>query len=936
MRTRIFAAAICLALTGISTGTASAQFGISAFDGASVDRTGAFFSTAGGHPYAIKTALEVNTKTDSLGRLLPDGQIKNLRLTLPPGLLGSASAVPSCPGPDALLAFACPNSAQVGVARLKLNSHDPFLADVPIYKLAPPLGVAARFGFQLDGLAAVLFDAGLDPGDGYRLVLDARSASQAEPLLGALITLWGTPADPSHDEQRCRFIPPESEICSGDPGTFGGPNPAGVEPVAFFTEPTTCPAPGEGLVTDLHLESWQDPPQSADAKYVSHDPPGFEALSLTEPPLSPVSWGPVSGLSGCDTVPFTPEVTVQPTSSEADSPTGLKVDLSMPTDGVENPAGIAQSHLKKAEVELPEGMAVNPAAAAGLGGCSSSQLAAETAASVPGAGCPNDSKIGTVVAETPLLDDPLTGSVYLATPHENPFGSLLAVYLVLRSAERGLIVTLPGRVDADPVSGRLTVIFSDLPQLPFSDLHIALKGGSRAPLVNPPFCGSYSTRTALTPWARPDTEATLAGSFNLSSGPNGAPCPLPAQFDPSFEAGTTIPIAGAYSPTVVNVARPDGSAPLTGLDLDLPPGLLARLRGVPACSTPAIAAASCPAASRVGTVDVGVGAGGTPFHLQGGVYLTGPYKGGALGLAIIVPALAGPFDLGDVVVRAALRVDPATAQITAVSDPIPTILQGIPLKVRSIALNANRPDFTLNPTSCNPFALSGTLFGTSTAKPVSSRFQVGACKALDFKPKLSLKLSGPTARSKNPALQAVLTQPAGQANIARVSVVLPRSAFIDNGHVSNPCTRVQFSAGTCPKNSILGTARAFTPLLDKPLEGPVYFRSNGGERDLPDIVADLNGQIHVTVVGFIDSVHKKGSETSRVRNTFALVPDAPVSKFVLNLKGGKVGLIENSANLCRSDQHATIKIDAQNGKAYDTQPLIGNGCGTGKKATRRG
>jgi hypothetical protein len=921
------ALAACFALVGTSNETASARFGISAFDGASVDRSGAPFSTAGGHPYAITTALEVNTKADSLGRPLPDGQIKNLRLTLPPGLLGSASAVPSCSGSDALLASACPNSAQVGIARLELNSNDPYLIDVPIYKLDPPPGVAARFGFQLNGLAAVLFDASLDPGAGYRLVLDARSASQAEPLLGALITLWGTPADPSHDQQRCAFIVPGFETCIGQPGTIVGPNPAGVEPVAFLTEPTACPAPGEGLVTNLHLESWQDPPQSADAQYTSHDAPGFETLSLTEAPLPRDSWGPVSGLSGCDIVPFTPAITVQPTSDQADSPTGLKVDLSMPADGLENSAGIAQSHLKKAEVELPEGMTINPAAAAGLGGCSSSQLAAETAGSAPGAGCPNDSKIGTVAAETPLLEEPLTGSVYLATPHENPFGSLLAVYLVLRNAERGLIVTLPGRVQADPASGRLTVTFSDLPQLPFSELSITLKGGSRPPLVNPPSCGSHAITTSLTPWARPGTEAARTDSFNIVSGSGGAPCPLPAQFEPSFEAGTRIPIAGAYSPTVVNVARPDGSESLTGLDLDLPPGLLARLRGVPACPPSAVDAAACPAASKVGMVDVGAGAGETPIHLPGAVYLTGPYKGAPLGLAIIVPAIAGPFDLGDVVVRAAVELDPVSARVRIAADPIPRILEGIPLHLRTIATNIDRRRFTLNPTSCNPFALTGTLLGTSASKPVSNRFQVGACNALDFKPKLSLKLLGPTGRSKNPALRAVLTQPAGQANIARVSVVLPKSAFIDNAHISNPCTRPQFNANACPKKSILGTARAFTPLLDQPLEGPVYFRANGGERDLPDIVADLNGQIHVTLVGFIDSVKKKGSETSRVRSTFALVPDAPVSKFVMSLKGGKVGLIENSANLCRSDQHATIKMDAQSGKVYDTRPLIARpGC----------
>jgi hypothetical protein len=907
---------------------AGAAFDLSTFTGLVADSSGGSVTQAGSHPYSASTDLTFPL----LGPGQPDGSVKEVQVDLPPGFVGNPSATPIKCTSEQLSAGQrgeCPVSAQLGVA--KITTALPFQGPsvVAIYNLAPPPDAPALLGFRVFNQVAFIVPSVRTGGD-YGITVRSPEIAQLIPLAGISVTLWGVPADPSHDADRGTPVDaglnPGGTLYCAETSDPACTNPAGYSPTAFLTLPTNCLAGAQPTVARAF--SWQEPT-------IVHTK-SFDTDTNGEP----------TAVFGCDRLPFAPTLSAEPTTSAPDAPTGLKTNLSIPQDSLESPGGLAQAHLKKAVVTLPAGVSVNPSSADGLSGCALAEinLTGPSAAQAPT--CPDSSKVGTVEVDTPLVETPLHGNVYLAKQYENPFGSLLAIYIV--ASAPGVTVKLPGRVDLDPVSGRITATFDNNPQLPFSNLDLEFTSGSRAPLVTPRQCGTYEVETDLYSWAQPTEPVHGTSGFNIAAAPGGAPCPSPGQFDPGFEAGTLTPIAGAYSPLVLNASRPDGSQSLTGLTVNLPPGLTGKLSGVPYCPQAALDAAaakagrseltspSCPEASQVGTVDVAAGAGPSPFHVPGRAYLAGPYKGAPLSIAVITPAVAGPFDLGDVVVRAALRVDPATAQITAVSDPIPTILQGIPLKVRSIALNANRPDFTLNPTSCNPFALSGTLFGTSTAKPVSSRFQVGACKALDFKPKLSLKLSGPTARSKNPALQAVLTQPAGQANIARVSVVLPRSAFIDNGHVSNPCTRVQFSAGTCPKNSILGTARAFTPLLDKPLEGPVYFRSNGGERDLPDIVADLNGQIHVTVVGFIDSVHKKGSETSRVRNTFALVPDAPVSKFVLNLKGGKVGLIENSANLCRSDQHATIKIDAQNGKAYDTQPLIGNGCGTGKKATRRG
>jgi hypothetical protein len=419
------------------------------------------------------------------------------------------------------------------------------------------------------------------------------------------------------------------------------------------------------------------------------------------------------------------------------------------------------------------------------------------------------------------------------------------------------------------------------------------------------------------------------------------------------------PLAGAYSPFVLRLARPDGTQHFTGIETTLPEGLTGKLAGVSYCPEAGIAQAksreapekgkleqqspSCPAPSEVGVVKVTAGSGITPFPVSGHAYLAGPYKGAPLSLVAIVPAVAGPFDLGTVVSRVALRVDETTARIHAVSDPLPTIREGIPLDVRSIEIRLDRPSFTVNPTSCEVKAIEGsvtTQAGQSAA--LNNRFQVGECGKLAFKPKLKLSLKGSTQRGKNPALKAVLTQPAGQANISSAAVTLPKSELIDNRHINNPCTRVQFNEGAgngaqCPPGSILGYAKAWSPLLEAPLAGPVYFRSNGGERELPDVVASLDGQVHLNVVGYIDSVHRKGSEVSRVRNTFATVPDAPVSKFVLELKGGKHGLLQNGANLCKVDNVATVKLGAQNGKVAELSPTIANDCkGKGKQRVRHG
>ena len=503
------------------------------------------------------------------------------------------------------------------------------------------------------------------------------------------------------------------------------------------------------------------------------------------------------------------------------------------------------------------------------------------------------------------MDHPLTGTVYLAAQGDNPFGSLIAIYIVIDDPASGVLVKLAGKVEPDPVSGQLRTLVAQNPQQPIEDIALHLSGGPRATFTTPPTCGTYATATELVPWTAPEgPTAHPSDSFQISAAAAGGPC---AQSEaalpnaPVFEAGTQAPLAGMYSPFVLKLSRENGSQRLGALNVTLPPGLTGSLAGTAECPEAQIAAAiarsapgqgaleqaspSCPADSQLGTATVGAGSG-SPLYVQGRAYLAGPYKGAPLSMAIITPAIAGPFDLGVVVVRSALYVDETSAQITVRSDPIPTILHGVPLDVRSIAIAVSRDRFTLNPTSCEAEQVSAEAISTAgQVAPLSNRFQVGGCGGLGFSPKLALSLKGGTRRTKHPKLRSVLTYPTGSyANTAKVALILPKSEFIDPRRVGSTCIRPLFAEGRCPPSSVLGHAKAYSPLLAKPLTGKVYFRANGGARKLPDIVLDLHGQVHLVAVGYVDAVVKKGTEISRIRTTFAKVPDAPLSRVVIEPK----------------------------------------------------
>ncbi len=604
-------------------------------------------------------------------------------------------------------------------------------------------------------------------------------------------------------------------------------------------------------------------------------------------------------------------------------------------------------------------MTANPSAADGLEVCTKAQY---EAASLQQGGCPQSSKLGSVQIETPLLEQPVEGAVYLAQQDdpattepeaENPFDSLLALYLVIRNPQNGIFIKQAGRVDPDPTNGQLVSTFKDIPQLPFSDLTLHLREGPRAPLVTPPLCGTYVTTAKLVPWANPNASTVTTSSFKVNSGPGGGPCPAGGvpPFHPGFLAGTISNDAGSYSPFYMRLTRGDGEQDMTRFDSVLPSGVLAKIAGVAKCPDAAVEAAksktgrqelaspSCPASTQIGRVLVGTGVGSTLTYVPGKIYLAGPFGGDPLSVAVITPGVAGPFDVGTVVTREALNLNPVTgeAQVDgAASDPIPHILKGLPIKLRDLRVYLDRQSFTLNATSCDPEAVTANLFGSFTdvfssaddvPVPLSDRYQASNCSRLGFKPRLSLKLLGGTRRGDHPVLQSLLTPRAGDANIGKAVVVLPPSEFIDNAHIQNPCTLPQFKEKNCPAGSVLGVARAFTPLLDAPLEGPVYFRSNGA-RPLPDVVADLKGQFEVTLIGQVDSVN------GRIRTTFATVPDAPVTKFTLKLNGGKKGLLVNSRNLCAHKLRAKLKLTGQNGASHNTTPIVKASCGIRSRSRR--
>ena len=867
----------CVALAALSL--APAAFAADEFDQFAVESVSASLSTtqAGAHA-DFTTGIKLTQKEG-----LPYAFTRDIEVHLPPGISGNPQNFQRCTvdqlgnAPDQ---SACPIDSQVGVSEVRVSEPNGSFLE-PVYNMPSPGGdVVARLGF-FAAIYPTFINVRIDPVD-LSLVATVEGAASAAGLQSAITTLWGVPAADEHDNQRLTPL----EALNGE--AVG--REAEAAPKPFMSNPTDCTLTRQVTVT---ARSYQLP----------NDPSTKSA--------------PFPQITGCSLIDFAVGFTITPTNPEAAAPTGIDAVLTIPQN--ESPQGKATSTLKSAVVTLPEGFVVNSAAANGLEACSASQVGFEKNEA---AHCPDGAKIGSVEMDVPALEQPLHGSVYQRTPEP---GHLFRFWVV--ADEQGVHLKLPAEIETDPVTGQLTTIFAGIPalggnpQVPFRELQLHVFGGPRAPLSTPASCGTYATRYSYSPWSgRDPVEGEAPMSITSGCGKGG--------FDPGLSAGMRSLRAGAFSPFVFTLTRQDGEASPQTIALHMPQGLLAKLSGVELCPESAAAGGACPAASRVGSLVAAAGVGGSPLWIpQPGkaptaAYLAGPYKGAPYSIVSVVPAQAGPFDLGLVVNRAGIYVDPETALATIVTDPLPQILEGVPVSYRTLHVEVDRENFTLNPTSCATKKVSATVTATNgqVAEP-SVPFQSTNCAKLAYSPQLRLAFKGSIKRTGNPGVEAVLTQKPNQANTKAATVLLPKSQFIDNAHISNPCTRVQFAAEACPKGSVLGKVKAWTPLLDKPLQGKVYFRSNGGERELPDLVADLRGQIRIILVGWIDSVN------GRVRTRFRSVPDAPVSRFVMNLFAGKRGLIENSKPLCKTSRRAKVNLQAQNGLSVVTDNPIQVKCG---------
>lgn len=932
--------AVCAAVILVLCAPAQANFGVKNFDLTFSNADGSPDMEAGSHPFAVTNVFEFNTHVDPVNGEVPDGQVKDITVSLPEGLVGDPGAVPRCSSAD-FIHFneetkipKCSDDSAVGVIVLKvlfsLKPKGVVQLTAPVYNLVPPPGVIQKFGFIAYGIP-VTMDFTVRPSDPYNVIVKLHDIAQPAPLLASTLTIWGDPASPIHDFERGHCI----SDAPGSEGPTGESCPSSVAEKPFITVPRACNGP---LVTGYEVDSWEEPGKWLSGIVLTHDD--------SVPPVP-------FGFDGCFKLNFEPTISSRPTTEGAESPTGLDFGLNVYDEGLTSPTGLAQSDVKKAVVTLPEGMTANPSLAEGLTVCSPEALARETVDSAPGEGCPQESKIGTVEVETPLLEEPLKGSLFMASPYANPFKSLLAMYFVIKNPALGIIIKQPAEIEPNASTGRISTVVEDIPQLPFSHFKLRFREGARSPLVSPPACGAYDAEAELTPWSG-GAPVTTSSMFQIIVGANDGPCPLGGvpPFSPQVLSGTLDNNAGNYSPFYLRISRNDGEQELTKFTTTFPAGLTGNLSGIPFCPDAAIESArlktgaqetdepSCPASSEIGHTLVGAGVGPTLAWAPGKVYLAGPYHGSALSVVSITSATVGPFDLGTVVIRFALRINPITAQVeidSTGSDPIPHIIDGIVVHVREIHVYVDRQKFILNPTSCNPLSITNAITGAGadiasptddTTVEVTSRFQAADCSNLSFKPSFKASTTGKTSRAKGASLTVKLAYPKApqgtQANIKSVHVELPRALPSRLSTLNHACPDSVFNQNpaSCPAQSRVGYAKAVTPVLPVPLEGPAFFVSHGGQK-FPELIVVLQGYGVTVYVEGETFINKAGITSS----TFRSVPDVPVGSFELTLPEGPFSALAANRDLCTSSLAMPAVFDAQNGARLEQKtPIEVQGC----------
>ncbi len=934
-------------------------FGVEHYEMRPENTDGSPDTQAGSHPFQLTTDISLNQTADPP---VPPAAVKDLHFKLPPGLIGNPTPFPQCPiakftthpTAQANERNLCPDDTAVGVASVTVvgggSKTSVGTYTVPLFNLTPSVGEPARFGFFVVS-DPVYLDTSVRSGSDYGVTVSVPNISELVNTLSSRVTFWGVPGDPRHD-------PVRGWNCL-DPFETGNTPCVGTEqeaPPPLLTLPTACEGP---LHTSVEGDSWQD--EGAFTRPLEY--------TFTDDLGRPFA------MDGCNQLPFDPSIRATPDGQAGSTPTGLNVDVHVDQEAILNGTSLAQSNVKDIAVAFPEGVILNPSAADGLQACSESQVgylpgesrppselhftarvpggtsavvAGETAPLEPGVNaCPNAAKIATVKIRSPLLPPGhlVEGGMYLASPQnfhvfpaENPFESLVAMYIVAEDPVSGTVVKLPGKVALNQATGQITATFEGNPQLAFEDAEIHLLGGERAPLATPARCGTYTTNATFTPWSG-NPPVTSSSSFQITSGPNGAPCPgtsLP--FTPSLASGSTNIDGGSFSPLTTTLSRPSGDQSIQSVTLHYPPGLSGLLSGVELCPEPQANAGTCGPNSQIGETIVSVGVGGDPFTVTGGkVYITGPYDGAPFGLSIVNPAKAGPFDLQEgrpVIVRAKIEVDPHTAALTVTTDPsgphaIPTVIEGFALQIQHVNVLINRPGFTFNPTNCDKAEVTGAINSAEGASsPVADPFQVTNCAVLGFAPKFAVSTSGKTSRASGASLAVKLTYPSApfgsQANIARVKVELPKQLPSRLTTLQKACTAVVFESNPagCPPASIVGHAKAITPLIPVPLEGPAYFVSHGGEA-FPSLIIVLQGYgVTIDLVGST-FINKAGITSS----TFKTVPDAPVGSFELTLPQGQYSALAANGKLCKQKLAMPTEFVAQNGALIKTSTKIAvTGC----------
>lgn len=916
----------------VVVGSKGPGFGLQSYSLVSEEVGGGVDLRAGSHPFQLTTAFELNQTADTTPvSKTPDAEPvvlpKDLDFRWPAGLLGNPTTVPVCSDSEFLAVVGagdedeCPADTAVGVATVTVNEPSSFKATVftvPVFNLEPEAGEPARFGINVvEAGTPVYIDASVRTGSDYGVTVETRNITQTAGVLSAKVTVWGVPGAAVHDPER-------GWGCLFKSLGFGSTKPCNVsegkEPAPFLSLPSQCGVPLESSVVG---DSWADPGQySVLASYTSE------------------------GLTGCGGLPFGPELTVGSDTTAGSSPQGLEVGVRVPQEPDENPLGVDSSGIRDVAVSFPEGVSVNPAAASGLEGCSEAQIGYLPGESTPPEvlrfepgvpSCPAGARVGTVKITTPVLAHPLTGYVYLASSespvldgmNENPFGTLLALYLVAQDPVSRTLVKLAGRISLGG-GGQVQTFFEGTPDVPFETAQISLFTGERAALSSPALCGTYQATGTFTPWDGGEPVSSHS-SFQITSGPAGSGCPgsvLP--FKSSLQAGSTNIQAGAYTPFVTRLSHPDGTQPFGRVSVTLPPGVAGVLTGVPLCAEAQANAGTCPAASLIGEASATVGAGDQPYTVTGGkVYLTEHFQGAPFGLSIVTPAVAGPFDLGDVTVRAGVAVNETTGQITVTTspqgatDPIPWILYGVPLQIKTLEVTVNRAGFTFNPTNCNQLSISTENTGLqNTISTNTVGFRVANCALLKFQPKFTASASSKISRLNGITFQTTLSYPntgwGTQTNLAKVKVTLPKSLPSRQSTLRKACLASTFETNPadCKPESLIGHATVTTPLLPVPLTGPAYFVSHGGEA-FPSLTMLLQGYgITIKLVG--NTLISHGITST----TFNTIPDLPFNTFQLTLPANPYSALSGYGNLCKTKPKTTIQYTTQNNQTTSTTQTI--------------